>query len=52
MSILVTGRAGYIGSHTLVCLLERAENIVVLDSYSNSSPEALRRVMQLTGKEL
>ena len=52
MSILVTGGAGYIGSHTLVRLLEQGENVVVLDSYDNSSPEALRRVMQLTGRRL
>ncbi len=51
MSILVTGGAGYIGSHTLVRLLEKGESVVVLDSYSNSSPEALRRVKQLTGKD-
>ncbi|MBQ4451464.1 MAG: SDR family NAD(P)-dependent oxidoreductase, partial [Clostridia bacterium] len=51
MSILVTGGAGYIGSHTLVCLLEKGEDVVVIDNYDNSSPEALRRVMQLTGKE-
>ena len=51
MSILVTGGAGYIGSHTLVRLLEMGESAVVLDSYSNSSPEALRRVKQLTGKD-
>ena len=52
MSILVTGGAGYIGSHTLVRLLEQGESVVVLDSYDNSSPEALRRVMQLTGRQL
>ncbi|MBR5751408.1 MAG: UDP-glucose 4-epimerase GalE [Clostridia bacterium] len=51
MSILVTGGAGYIGSHTIVCLLEKGEDVVVIDNYDNSSPEALRRVMQLTGKE-
>ncbi len=51
MSILVTGGAGYLGSHTLVCLLEQGENVVVIDNYDNSSPEALRRVKQLTGRE-
>ncbi|MBQ3667641.1 MAG: UDP-glucose 4-epimerase GalE [Clostridia bacterium] len=52
MSILVTGGAGYIASHTLVCLLEKGENVVVIDNYDNSSPEAIRRVKQLTGKDV
>ncbi len=52
MSILVTGGAGYIASHTLVNLLEKGESAVVIDNYDNSSPEALRRVKQLTGKEI
>ena len=51
MSILVTGGAGYIATHTLVSLLEKGETPVVLDNYDNSSPEALRRVKQLTGKD-
>ena len=51
MSILVTGGAGYIATHTLVSLLEKGENVVVLDNYNNSSPEAVRRVRQLTGKD-
>ena len=51
MSILVTGGAGYIATHTLVTLLEKGESVVVLDNYDNSSPEALRRVRQLTGKD-
>ena len=50
MSILVTGGAGYIGSHTDLCLLNEGYDIVVVDNYDNSSPEALRRVMELTGK--
>ena len=49
MAILVTGGAGYIGSHTCVELLEAGERVVVLDNYSNSSPEALRRVAAITG---
>ena len=52
MSILVTGGAGYIASHTLVSLLEKGESVVVLDNYDNSSPEAIRRVRQLTGKDV
>ncbi|CAI1720880.1 UDP-glucose 4-epimerase GalE [Serratia proteamaculans] len=50
MAILVTGGAGYIGSHTVLALLERAEDVVVLDNLSNSSEESLRRVEELTGK--
>jgi len=47
--ILVTGGAGYIGSHTLVELLQAGFEVVVVDNFSNSSPEALRRVEQITG---
>lgn len=42
--ILVTGGAGYIGSHTCVQLLGAGHEVVVLDNFSNSKPEALRRV--------
>ena len=51
-SILVTGGAGYIGSHTCVRLLESGYQVIVLDNFSNSSPEALKRVQALTGKTL
>jgi len=50
MSVLVTGGAGYIGSHTCVELLLSGRDIVVVDNLSNSSPEALRRVEKITGK--
>ncbi len=50
-TILVTGGAGYIGSHTCLRLLEEGYNLVVVDNYSNSSPESLNRVKKLTGKE-
>ncbi len=50
MSILVTGGAGFIGSHTCVELLQAGYEIVVLDNFSNSKPEALRRVEKLSGK--
>lgn len=50
MNILVTGGAGYIGSHTCVELLNAGHGVVVYDNFSNSHPEALRRVEQITGK--
>ena len=48
-TILVTGGAGYIGSHTCVELIEAGYNVVVIDNLSNSSPEALNRVEKITG---
>ncbi|MDD6284381.1 MAG: UDP-glucose 4-epimerase GalE [Firmicutes bacterium] len=51
MAILVTGGAGYIGSHTCVELLNAGMDIVVIDNYYNSKPEALNRVKQITGKD-
>ncbi len=50
MTTLVTGGTGYIGSHTVLALLERGEDVVVLDNLSNSSKESLHRVEKLTGK--
>jgi UDP-glucose 4-epimerase len=50
MIVLVTGGAGYIGSHTTLSLLEAGHEVVVLDNLMNSNPESLRRVEQLTGK--
>ncbi len=52
MKILVTGGAGYIGSHTCVELLESGHEVVVVDNYSNASPESLKRVEQITGKKI
>ena len=52
MSILVSGGAGYIGSHTCVELLQAGYDIVVADNLSNSSEEALRRVEKITGKTI
>jgi len=51
LAILVTGGAGYIGSHTCVELLNEGYEIIVIDNYSNSQPEALNRVRELTGKD-
>lgn len=52
MSILVTGGAGYIGSHTCVLLLEAGYDVVVLDNLSNSNPKAIGRVEEITGKKI
>ncbi len=52
MAILVTGGAGYIGSHTCVELLNAGYDIVVLDNLSNSSLVSLERVREITGKDL
>ena len=51
MSILVTGGAGYIGSHTAVELLNAGYDIVIVDNYMNSSPKALDRIREITGKD-
>ncbi|MEG0282443.1 MAG: UDP-glucose 4-epimerase GalE [Clostridia bacterium] len=51
MKILVTGGAGYIGSHTCVELLNSGKEIIVVDNFSNSNPESLKRVKELTGKD-
>ena len=50
--ILVTGGAGYIGTHTCVELLNKGEEVVVLDNFSNSNPQALENVKKITGKDL
>ena len=52
MKILVTGGAGYIGSHTCVQLLENGMDVVVIDNLSNSSEESLKRVQEITGRSL
>ena len=51
MAILVTGGAGYIGSHTVLELLQQGSEVVVVDNLSNASKESLARVKQITGKE-
>ena len=52
MSILVSGGAGYIGSHTCIELIEAGYDIVVADNLCNSSEEAVRRVSQIVGREI
>jgi UDP-glucose 4-epimerase len=48
-NLLITGGAGFIGSHTTLVLLEAGHQLGVLDSYANSSPGALRRVDEVAG---
>ncbi len=52
MNVLVTGGAGYIGSHTCLELLDAGDDVIVLDNLSNSNLEGLRRVEKLTGKKV
>ena len=51
MKILVTGGAGYIGSHTIVELLNAGHDVVVVDNLSNSKEESLKRVREITGRD-
>ena len=52
MPVLVTGGAGFIGSHTCAELLRRGHSVIVIDNYSNSSPAALTAVCRVAGKNL
>ncbi len=52
MKILLTGGAGYIGSHTCVELLEKGYEVIIADDFSNSKPEVLNRIKEITGKEV
>ncbi len=52
MSILVTGGAGFIGSHTVVELLAREKDVIIVDNFSNSKPEVLNRIKQISGKDV
>ncbi|WP_333804633.1 UDP-glucose 4-epimerase GalE [Sulfurospirillum sp.] len=52
MKVLVTGGAGYIGSHTCVELLNVGYDLVVFDNFSNSTPEVLKRIEKITGKSI
>ena len=49
--ILITGGAGFIGSHTCLVLLEQGHSLVVVDNFDNSRPEALRRVQELAASD-
>ncbi|MBE6099428.1 MAG: UDP-glucose 4-epimerase GalE [Anaerovibrio sp.] len=50
MKILLAGGAGYIGSHIALALLENGQDVVVMDNFDNSSPEAIMRVEEMTGQ--
>ncbi len=52
MKLLITGGAGYIGSHTLVEMLSAGHDVVILDNLCNSSKESMKRVEQITKKEI
>lgn len=51
MSVLVTGGAGYIGSHTVIELLNSGRDVVIVDDFSNSKPEVLDKIRKITGKD-
>ena len=51
MAVLVTGGAGFIGSHTAVELLNAGKEIVIVDNFSNSKPKALEAIKKITGKD-
>ena len=51
MAILVTGGAGYIGSHTSVELLNAGKEIIILDNFSNSKREVLDKIKEITNKD-
>ena len=52
MKVLVTGGTGYIGSHTIVELLESGHEVIAFDNFYNSKPEVLNRIKKITGKEI
>lgn len=52
MPVLVTGGAGYIGSHTILELIEKGHSVAVLDNFSNSKPEVIKRIRDLSGVDI
>ena len=51
MRVLLTGGAGYIGSHTAVELLNSNHEVIIADNFTNSKPEVLNRIKQITGRD-
>ena len=52
MNILLAGGGGYIGSHTAVQLLNEGHEVIIIDNYTNSAPEAINRIEKITGKKV
>lgn len=52
MTVLVTGGAGYIGSHTIIELIKSNDDVVIVDNFSNSQPEVIHRLEQITGRSI
>jgi len=52
LRVLVTGGAGYIGSHTAILLIEAGYDIIIFDNFSNSSKESIKRVEKIVGKKI
>ena len=51
MAILLPGGAGYIGSHTAIELLKEGKEVIIVDDFSNSKPEMIEKIKQITGKD-
>ena len=51
MAVLVTGGAGYIGSHTVIELLDENKDIIIVDNFYNSNPIVLDRIREISGKD-